>query len=420
MKRRSALGAVLLLLLINASIAAPANTQPATVSLDENGVLQIDGRKEFVLSFSIPPPPGGKTPEGKDAWAELQEAGTNFFRIAPHKDEPQGSTQALARIKGCLDAAAQHGMHCWITLGDLPGIRPQDAEKEKTLRTIIEQFKDHPGLGVWKGYDEPAWTRMPADACKRAYDVFHALDRKHPVVIIQAPTKASLPLEPYAAACDITGVDIYPIAYPPGKHSDFGNREMSVVSDCTRWIRKSAPGKGVWMTLQVAWGGVASAGKRLRFPSFAEQRYMAYAAIVNGARGLNWQGPALPSTLNETDAKLEWNWTYWNKVQKALIQELGARSPLNLALLAPDSQMQVQVEGANGVEFCVRQAGDEVFLLAARREGETATATFRGLEVPDQQGTVLFEEPQKVEVKGGSFQDWFAPHDVHVYSFRTR
>jgi hypothetical protein len=359
-----------------------------------------------VISFSIPPPPNGRTPEGKDGWAELKEAGTNFFRLAPRKEEPQGSPAAIARIKGWLDAAAQHGMHCWITLGELPGIKPTDAEKAKMLASLIAQFKDHPGLGVWKGY---------ADACKRAYDIFHQMDPNHPVIIIQAPTKASLPLEPYAAACDITGVDIYPIAYPPGKHSDFGNREMSVVSDCTQWIRRSAPGKPVWMTLQVAWGGVASAGKRLRFPSFAQQRYMAYAAIINGARGLNYQGPALPTTLNETDAKLEWNWSYWRKVQKALVEELGWHSPINPALIAPESRLPVRVDGAPGVEFCVREVGNDIFLLAAKREGDTAVARFSGLPVPDQQGAVLFEEPQKVDVKGGAFEDWFGPNDVHVY-----
>jgi hypothetical protein len=259
---------------------------------------------------------------------------------------------------------------------------------------------------------------MPADACKRAYDIFHQLDRSHPVIIIQAPTKASLPLGPYATACDITGVDIYPIAYPPGRHSDFGNPEMSIVSDCTQWIHQSAPGKPIWMTLQVAWGGVASEGKRLRFPSFAEQRYMAYAAIINGARGLNWQGPALPSTLNEIDAKLQWNWTYWRRVQNALILELGVSSPLNPALLAPELQRAVKVEGTSGVEFCLRQVGSEVFLLAAKGEGETAKARFSGLTLPDQQAEVLFEEPQKVSLKGGGFEDWFAPHDVHVYRFK--
>ncbi|MGI8906930.1 MAG: hypothetical protein ACR2IE_10615 [Candidatus Sumerlaeaceae bacterium] len=405
-------------LLIFSCVNAPG--APSKVTFDENGVLQIDGRKEFVISFSIPPPPGGKTPDGKDGWAELKEAGTNFFRIAARKDEPQGGEAAIRRLQGCLDAAAQHGMHCWVTMNELPSIKPGDTEKEQKLRAMIARFKDHPGLGAWKGYDEPAWVKMPHEPLVAAYKIFKEMDPHHPVIIIQAPTKASLPLEPYAAAGDVFGVDIYPVAYPPGRHSDFGNRELSVVSDCTKWIRAAVPGKPTWMTLQVAWGGVASTGKRLRFPSFHQQRYMAYAAVINGARGLNWQGPALPSTLNETDAPLEWNWTYWRKVQKALVEELGVDSRVNPALVIADSKMPVKVEGADDVEFCVREVGDEIFVLAAKREGETAKVKFTGLTIPDGAGAVLFEEPQKVQVRGGTFEDWFAPNDVHVYCLKRR
>ena len=32
-------------------------------------------------------------------------------------------------------------------------------------------------------------------------------------------------------------------------------------------------------------------------------------------------------------------------------------------------------------------------------------------------GTVMFEEPRTVEVKDGSFSDWFGPYEVHVYKF---
>lgn len=32
-------------------------------------------------------------------------------------------------------------------------------------------------------------------------------------------------------------------------------------------------------------------------------------------------------------------------------------------------------------------------------------------------GTVLFEEPRKVDAEHGSFADWFGPFEVHVYRF---
>lgn len=393
----------------------------AKITFDPNGVLEIDGKKTFVISFALPPPAGGKTPEAKDGLAELKDAGANFARIAPQKwptEEKQGSDAAMQRISAWLDAAAAAHMFCWITLGELPAIKPGQTEKEQRLRKIIARFKNHPALGGWKGADEPAWGKVPVDSVMRAYKIFKEMDPDHPVIVIHAPTKASLPLKPYMAACDVTGVDIYPIAYPPGMHSDFGNREISVVADCTKWVARAADRKPLWMTLQIAWGGTASEGKTLKFPTFPEERYMAYAAIINGARGINYQGGALPLSLNERDAKLGWNWTFWKKVMRPLVEELGENSPLNPALIAPNAKLPIKLEGSDDVEFCVRQVKDELFLLAAKREGVTGKIKFSGLPAVDKVGAVMFEEPRKIEVKEGALEDWFGPNEVHVYRLR--
>ena len=46
----------------------------------------------------------------------------------------------------------------------------------------------------------------------------------------------------------------------------------------------------VWMVLQIAWSGVVKTNTTLRFPTFFEERFMVYQAIINGARGLNFYG----------------------------------------------------------------------------------------------------------------------------------
>src|SRR5439155_727130 len=83
------------------------------------------------------------------------------------------------------------------------------------------------------------------------------------------------------------GVDIYPISYPPGIHSDQPNKDISVVGDVTQWIRRAAGTKPVWVTLQIAWSGAIPTKQKPdvvpRFPSNAELRFMAYQAIANGA-----------------------------------------------------------------------------------------------------------------------------------------
>ena len=58
---------------------------------------------------------------------------------------------------------------------------------------------------------------------------------------------------------------------------------------------------------------------------------------------------------------------------------------------------------------------NRVGISIAITEGETAKITFTGLPDGDSDAKVLFEEPRTVKVSGGSFTDWFAPNDVHVY-----
>src|SRR5262249_7018612 len=154
------------------------------------------------------------------------------------------------------------------------------------------------------------------------------LDPAHPLVIIQAPIGTLAQLVPYRPAFDITGADVYPVSYPPGAHTQTGNRDISVVGDVTRKMVRAAGGKPVWMTLQVAWSGVAPSRQRPhlvpRFPTLQAERFMAYQAIVSGARGLAFFGGHLIQVASPADAQLGWNWTFWQEVLRPLVAELSS------------------------------------------------------------------------------------------------
>jgi hypothetical protein len=79
----------------------------------------------------------------------------------------------------------------------------------------------------------------------------------------------------------------------------------------------------------------------------------------------------------------------------------------------------VKLEGISppDLEFCIREAGGHVFLIAAKREGATVEARFSGLPFVQTTGDVLYEEPRRVSVSKGGFTDWFGPNEVHVYRF---
>ena len=254
----------------------------------------------------------------------------------------------------------------------------------------------------------------------------------------QAPLGTTASLTPYRPAFDITGADIYPVAYPPGQHSDLPNKDISVVGDMTKKMVTVAGGKPVWMTLQIAWSGITPGQQHPeivpRFPTLLEERFMAYQAIVNGARGLIFFGGQLTQVMRPRDAQLGWNWTFWDLVLRPLLVELTSPSVLP-ALMAPAAG--AVSASASDVQVATRQAGSTLYVIAVRTGGATSRVTLSGL--PPRQGgaalaagQVLFEYAQDplpppikpgsqqfryVQVSSGSFKDWFGPHDVHVYRF---
>jgi hypothetical protein len=401
---------------------APAPARGSKATLNEDGVIVIDGRTVFPIGFTMPPPADGKTPDGRNGIDALHDAGATFLRTGvmggPWDDA------AIARERAWQDAAARNGMHCLVSLRELGSLKDGDDKTEAMLRRVIEQFKDHPGMGAWKGVDEPDWNKDPVEPMVRAYQFIRQHDPDHPVWVTQAPRGTVESMRRYDATCDLTGADIYPVGYPPGTHSNLPNKNISLVGDHTRLMREVAGEKPVWMVLQIAWSGVIKPDKTLRFPTFAEQRFMTYQAIANGARGLVYFGGHIPRACTPRDAELGWNWTFWEKVLRPVVEEVGEHSPLYPALVAGDSKLPVRVEPVKGdaatagVEFCVREVGDEVFVIACKREGETIQVRFSGLPEGVVEGEVMFESPRRVTAEKGSFTDWLGPFEVHVYRFR--
>src|SRR5947208_1493859 len=121
--------------------------------INSNLVLEIDGKKIFPIGFTTPPPPDGKTPAGKNGIAELADAGATFMRTGG-----PWTAENLAREQKWMDAAARYGMHCLPFLRETAAIT--SPQREQHLRQIVNRFKNHPGLGAWKGEDEPEWGKQ--------------------------------------------------------------------------------------------------------------------------------------------------------------------------------------------------------------------------------------------------------------------
>jgi hypothetical protein len=298
-------------------------------------------------------------------------------------------------------------------------VQPSDKVRFAEVRRVITKYRNDPAIFLWKGVDEPQWGKIPADHLRGFYELVHELDPNHPVWVTQAPRGTAADLEPYSKYFDVGAIDIYPVSYPPGMHSGNGNLHLSSVGDYTLEMRKAVDYKEpVMMTLQICFSGVIKPGKTLRFPTFPDERYMSYQAIIDGARALLYFGGALPQCQNERDQALGWNWTFYDRVLRPVLDEFSPSSPLYPALIAPSSKLNLHTDGGARMEYTVREAGPYIYLLAAEREGDTVQVKFSNFPLNIEDGEVLFEAPRHIKVAKGGFTDWFGPEEVHVYRFR--
>jgi hypothetical protein len=418
----------------------------SSVTIDgATGSLLVGGNRLFPIVLSNPPPPGGTAPSGRNALAEVAASGVNFIRTGIADWSAAQIDQQIAAEQAVLGQAQAHGLLCWLWLGALTNLPvAAGSANEQLLTKIVNALGAHPALGAYKGIDEPAnappASRIPVAALTRAHTKLKALDAGHPLVIIQPPTGTVADLTPYQPAFDITGADIYPVSYPPGVHGDGSNHDVSVVGDTTKKMVSAAGGKPVWMTLQIAWTGSAPSQSDPtivpRFPTLHQERFMAYQAICNGARGLNFFGGHLTQVTKPADALAGWNWTFWTLVLAPLVAELTSTA-VGPALVAPSSTAVVKAS-ASDVELVSRQDASFVYVVAVRRSATTTSVvSFSGLPLrhngkPIGGGQALFEYVQDpppppiqageqtfrgIDVTSGGFSDWFGPHDTHVYRF---
>jgi hypothetical protein len=232
-------------------------------------------------------------------------------------------------------------------------------------------------------------------------------------------------VKPYAAACDIHGVDIYPVSKPAGMHAGGPpvDTDISVVGDMTRILARATARKAIWTTLQIAWSGVLPPHP-LVFPTLPQARFMAYDAITAGARGLFFFGGHLAQAMNPQDRQRGWNWSYWNRVQRPLLRELSDPAH-TAALTAPLAAHQVTANAADiALSTRMDDATGTLYLVAVRRSPTAqGSIRFSGLPAGISNGTVLAHlggnPARPITVTRGAFTDPapFKPHNARVYRF---
>ncbi len=400
-------------------LASASAQTGSVVTVNSDNALIINGRKVFPIGLSPGPPNNTTTPWGTDALQELRDAGALLVRI---NQTNNWNSDLINYQEAALDWAEQHGMYVWLNLRELSEFSAGDTNTAASLVNIVDTFRNHPALGLWKNYDEAWWSGISVANLSNGYYFIKSQDTNHPIVQTHAPRGTVANLQPYNVAADVLALDIYPVAVPPPSNPPITNTAISQVGDWTKVLGQVANGqKQYWLIEQIAFSGTTPPAKTLVFPTFQQSRYMAYEAIINGARGLEFFGGNIAATLNAQDLPYGWNWTFWSNTLKQVVLELGDKGQLTNALVASSSALPISMSGtvSPDIEYCVRESLPYIYILASKREGASVNVTFSGLPPDVTSGDVLYETNRTVAVSSRQFTDHFSPFDVHVYRFYT-
>jgi hypothetical protein len=413
---------VTMLALVALVAAGAAIASGSKSSFDSSHTITLDGARVFPLVLAQGPPANGTTPWGTNALTETAGAGVDFFKIGP---TGAWTNADIANALAYDRAAKAHHVYTWVNLSGYGSVTPGSSGDIALQRVVQTLTKDAGGaaIGMWKAIDEPWWVKVPPSALQFSYCRMTArgdpswcageqpLDPGRLWVTIEAPRGAASDLAPYTAVTDVHGVDDYPvtIANP--------SPDLHQVGEWTSTLASITPAAPVWTTLQVCATGSRDASGNFVLPTFQQERYMAYDAIVNGARALAFYGGNQAACWNSTDTQYGWSWTFWQSVLRPLVQQLSARSPLAPALLNTSTTASVASNDPT-TEAIARQGAtvDELWVVAARSGPGSVPVTFSGLPSWVGSGTV-YTENRSVAAANGSLTDTFGQWDVHVYRF---
>ncbi|HJU37806.1 MAG TPA: hypothetical protein VJ716_10365 [Gaiellaceae bacterium] len=395
----------------------------ATTTFNRSGTIQFNGRPTFPIVLSPAPPIGSTTPWGTNGLAETVSAGVNVFRSGVggiYTDDDLNTALAWDRA-----AAALH-VYTWPNLGGYSLATP-GSTLDTGLAHVVETLTNDPSgsaIAMWKGRDEPWWGDILPEQLEFAYCRVTSrgdpswcggelpLDPSQLWVTIEAPRGTADELAPYTSVTDIHGVDIYPVRLSRPEPT------LQSVGKWTRTLAVASPKAPVWTTIQIcASGSFDKTTGEFVLPTFQQERFMTYDAILNGARALTFFGGNQAGCFSGTDAQYGWNWTFWQSVLKPLLGEISASSPIAPALVN-GAKTPLVTTGGSGTETALREGTsvDDLWLIAARSGAGSRTVTFKGLPHWVRHGSV-YTENRSVSARAGSFRDRFNQWDVHVYHF---
>lgn len=278
-----------------------------------------------------------------------------------------------------------------------------DAEIQALFAATVECVGDSPFYRGWM-FDEPELTGYDPPLLARTAAALRAIDPNRRIWVNFSPHARDEQLRSYAATADIVGIDIYPIREGDGSYLD--NLPLHAVGEHTERARAAVEDwVDVWMILQAfGYSDLPNEGGRGRRPTPGELRFMAYDALVHGARGVIFFGSHQLRNLIPLDEPV------WNTAVRTLARELQVIGP---TLRLGETNDSLVVEPPFVVARSARWMGREIVI--AVNESDQAISAAILLEQPAAHAHELFER-RPANIQDRRIIDAFPPWGVHVYA----
>jgi hypothetical protein len=286
----------------------------------------------------------------------------------------------------------------------------------------------------WEFQDEPLLNKVSIEGSRKGYQLVKREDPHHPMLVVEWPGAASR-FHLWKGIGDVFATDLYPIPRER-KYGPLPNHDITQMRDYLQALRKAHGDRPLLLVLQ-AWAWEPLKDGEHGYPTPQESRFMAYQAVIHGAKGLHYYGQlhctrpnsaaglsseAKDASVNKAEFERcrDLNRRFWDK-HRSFFQELAEASRIFvLADAKPAASPVLRAELSStrpSIEILAKQSDKAVYLLTANADSRKGAATFR---LPESMRSlsemhVLFEN-RRIAVKEGTFTDDFDPYAVHVYA----
>ena len=190
------------------------------------------------------------------------------------------------------------------------------------------------------------------------------------------------------------------------------NPYISQVGEYVEKMKKVTQGKKpIIMVLQgFSWEMLKRSGSRdlsmVKYPTYSETRFMAYNAIIHGAKGIIYWGTNYTPKSSEFINHLNLVTKELSKHESIFILENKSK---NIGVEYHELGFSVD----SGIEWILKEFKNKLYFITCNADKTPAKVTFSGFS--NYKIANVLEEGRNQQIVDGSFTEFYNEFDVHIY-----